>query len=84
MFSCVIMICSGRFCATGCGGSKPPPYDNFVFTIFVGLDAHIEPYNPSVSCADSAGSVVATPPGVDGGIDEGLIEQGTVPCFTLF
>ena len=52
VFSCVIMICSGRFCATGCGGSKPPPYDNFVFTIFVGLDAHIEPYNPSVSCAD--------------------------------
>ena len=25
------------------GGSKPPPYDDFIFPIFVGLDAHIEP-----------------------------------------
>ena len=40
-------------------GSKPPPYDDFVF--IVGLDAHIEPYNPSVSCADSTGWVVSLP-----------------------
>lgn len=25
------------------GGSKPPPYDDFIFPIFVGFDAHIEP-----------------------------------------
>lgn len=25
------------------GGSKPSPYDDFIFPIFVGLDAHIEP-----------------------------------------